>query len=314
MTGSSIGEVEASQVSLEPCNASLCCTCTGGHIGWCARFLGELTHLDVGHGVDAHCGGNASGVELGDNSVLEVRFLASVIGVPLAGSTGVLVSLSSVGLASLLLGGVRTRVAIGVNDSLGHPSSAFDDGQLDNTGLDGAGDGTAGGGSCVGKEVANLTLVLALAHGVVVGEDGNEVSVGVRGPVGNLARERTGRGVLVAHGNDGVHVTTHLGTSVGDEGGSGWNPSGGVVTGFGVRRGGEVNHTLSVELDGQGHTLVSGGKEGSNGSVHRGELCATSGGTVIGRLGNGIICLWHQLMFLLLFICNLLSVPRFGSP
>ena len=101
-------------------------------------------------------------------------------------------SLSSVGFASLLLGGVRSRVTIGVNDSLGHPSSAFDDSQLDNTGLDGAVDGISCRRTCVGNEVANLVLVLALAHGVVVGEDGNEVSVGVRGPVGNLARERSG--------------------------------------------------------------------------------------------------------------------------
>jgi len=309
VTGSSIGEVEASQVSLEPCNATLCCTCTGGHIGWCARFLGELSHLDMGHGVDAHCGSDASRVELGDDGVLEVRRLAVCVFVPLAGSTGVLVSLASMGFASLLLGGVRSGVALLVNDSLGHPSGPLHDSQLNDTGLDGAVDGIAGGGSCVGNEVANLVLVLALAHGVVVGEDGNEVSVGVRGPVRNLACERSGGCVLEAHGNDGVHVSTHLGTSVGHEGRSGWNPSGGVVTGLGVRRGGEVNHTLSVELDGQGHTLGSGGEEGSNGSEHRGELCATSGGTVIGGLGNGISVLWHCLPFLLSFISNLLSVP-----
>ena len=118
----------------------------------------------------------------------------------------------------------------------------------------------------------------------------------------------------MAHGNDGVHEGTHLDTSVGDEGRSGWNPSGGVVTGFGVRRGGEVNHTLSVELHRQGHTLGSGGKEASNGSEHRGELCTTSGGSVVGRAGNGIRCLWHCFPFLLGFISVRLLVHRFDFP
>jgi len=314
VTGSSVGEVEASQVSLEPCDASLCCTCTCGHIGWCACFLGELSHLNVGHRVDAHSGSDASRVEGSDNGVLEQSRLDVSVSVPVTGSTGFLVSHSSVGFASLLLGLVGTRVAIGVNDSFGHPCLALRDGEFKVSGLELSHEGSTSGGDGVGNEVANLTLVLALAHGVVVGEDGNEVSVGVRRPVGNLARECTGRGVLEASGDEGSHVGTHLGTSVGDEGRSGWNPSGGVVTGFGVGRGGEVGYSGVGELDRQGHTLAIGGKEGSNGSEHRGELCATSGGTVIGRLGNGIICLWHQLPFLLSFISNLYSVPRFGSP
>ena len=64
-------------------------------------------------------------------------------------------------------------------------------------------------------------------------------------------------------------------------------PCAGVIVLFGVA--GEVHNAEVVEGDRQGNTLASGVQELLYHREHRGELCTTRGGAVIGWLGIGCI-------------------------
>ena len=315
---SSVSECDASHINAEPLDATVGRTLASGYGVRRTGFLGELSHTDSGHGAKSrHRNGQFSHVR-GDNSVVQVRLLASFRVVPFAGYTlvrravfsslhQISVSLASVGFLGLRFADIRDGVAVFINDSLGHPRIPVLNGFNDGIGLHVAVDGVTSRRLKVSKVVSDNILVRTLGHSVRPCEGGGDVLGGVVATVGDVLAENR-RAVFHAGVNHVGEVFGELRSCVGDE--LCRSPSGSVVAG--LRVGCEVHDSEVVEGHRQGHTLASGVHELLNIITHRGELCATRGGAVIGTAWGRYIVLWHRLAFLLVLIYDLTSVHRIG--
>lgn len=186
-------------------------------------------------------------------------------------------SLASVGFLGLAFSEVRDWVALSINDSLGHPRIPVLNGFTQVVGLHVAVDGVASRCLKVCEVVSDNTFVLTLGHSVCPCEGGGDVLSGVLATVGDVGAERS-RAMLHAGVNHGRKSSGELRPCVSHE--LGRSPSGSVFAS--LRVGCEVHDSEVVEGHRQGHTLASGVHELLNIITHRGELCATRGGAVIG--------------------------------
>jgi len=285
---SPVSECDASDIHAEPLDATVGRTLASGYGVRRTGFLGELSYSDSGHGAESvHRNGQFSHVR-GDNSVVQVRLLARLRLIPFAGDTllrravfsslhQISVSLASVGFLGLRFADIRDGVAFLINDSLGHPRIPVLNGFNDGIGLHVAVDGVASRRLEVCEVVSDNTFVLTLGHSVCPCEGGGNVLGGVLATVGDVGAESR-RAVFHAGVNHGVEVLGELRSCVGDE--LCRSPSGSVIVGLRVAR--EVHDSEVVEGHRQGHTLASGVQELLSIITHRGELCATRGGAVIG--------------------------------
>lgn len=315
---SPVGECDASHINTEPLDATVGRTLACGNFVRRTGFLGELSHTDSGHGAKSVHRNSQLGHVRGDHSVVQVRLLASLRFVPIAGHTllcravfgsldQISVSLASVGFLGLRFADIRDWVAVFINDSLGHPRIPVLDGFNDGISLHVTVDGVASRRLEVCEVVTNHAFVVTLRHFVGVCEDSGDVLSGVLATTGDVCRESR-RAVFHAGVNHVREVNDDLRSVVGVE--LRWSPSGSVVTR--LRVGCEVHDSEVVEGHRQGHTLASGVQELLNIITHRGELCATRGGAVIGTVWGRYIVLWHRLAFLLVLIYDLTSVHRIG--